>query len=137
VWREAQRLDKWMEAKQQLLDACTVSAVDPKLVQAQSNIAKVGGEYSDLFDVLSFIPRQMLHSELLDERPRWVRFNDDAAEAVRLAQSEAFCTRIVASVDDLNRRWRQLELTLEGRLTALEEARGQVNQPFPSLLLCF
>ena len=40
--RDAQRLTKWLEAKQQLLDAgSAVTAADVKLVDAQLNIVKV------------------------------------------------------------------------------------------------
>jgi hypothetical protein len=69
---------------------------------------------------------QMLQVELQDEPVRWACFNEDASGVVRLTQSEAFCSRIVAKVDDLNRRWRQFEQSLATRLTALTEARKEV-----------
>ena len=70
----------------------------------------------------------MLQSELNDETPRWVRYNDDASEAVRLSESETFCGRIVNHVDELNRRWRQFEQSLSTKLDALTEARKQVKK---------
>lgn len=70
----------------------------------------------------------MLHSELEEEHARWERFNDDAAEAVRLANSEAFCAKIVARVDDVNRRWRQLQQALKMQIDGLIEARQRAEE---------
>jgi hypothetical protein len=92
-----------------LLDGCTISAADVKLVDAQLGIVNI------------------LETEMADERPRWNRLNDDAIEAVKLAQSETFSARIVARMDELNRKWRELEKSLEMKLTALNEARTQVT----------
>lgn len=69
----------------------------------------------------------MLQSELADEQPRWERFNDDASEVVRLAESESFRGKTVDRVDELNRRWRQFEQSLTHRLGAMTEARQRVE----------
>ncbi|KAL3114470.1 hypothetical protein niasHT_019974 [Heterodera trifolii] len=108
--KEADRLEKWVDSKSRLADQCVVSAADVKLMDSQLAIAK------------------MLLAEFVDERPHWERFNDDAAEAVRLADSEQFCAKIVCRVDELNRRWRQLEQRLATRVNELSESRRTADE---------
>ncbi|KAI3410026.1 hypothetical protein GPALN_006390 [Globodera pallida] len=112
---DAKRLEKWVESKARLADQCVVSAAEVKLTDAQLAIAK------------------MLEAEFVDERPHWERFNDDAAEVVRLADSEPFCAKIVARVDELNRRWRQLEQSLTARVNGLGASR-RTTEEFDLLL---
>ena len=65
----------------------------------------------------------MLQQEHQDESPKWIRFNDDAGEVVRLAESSTFCDQVVHRVDDLNRRWKQFEDVVQQRQKAIYVAK--------------
>ena len=53
--RDGQRLEKWLDTKQQMLDTCIVPAADVKLVDAQLNIAKVCEENFVLVELDNFM----------------------------------------------------------------------------------
>lgn len=59
---------------------------------------------------------------------KWVQFNDNAAEIVRIAESSVFCDQIVRRVDAINKRWKQLEENIHQRLKQIELVISQVSQ---------
>lgn len=59
---------------------------------------------------------------------KWVQFNDNAAEIVKIAESSVFCDQIVRRVDAINKRWKQLEENIHQRLEQIELVISQVSQ---------
>ena len=59
---------------------------------------------------------------------KWVQFNDNAAEIVRIAESSVFCDQIVRRVDAINKRWKQLEENIHQQLKQIELVISQVSQ---------
>jgi hypothetical protein len=99
----------WLKTKTEMLESCVV-APDQKMLENQSKIIKILGE------------------EQRNESPRWIKFNNDAGEVVRLAaDSGTFCDQVVSRVDDLNRRWKLLEESVGKRSAEMSEARKLVS----------
>lgn len=70
----------------------------------------------------------MLENEFKDEEPKWIKFNDLAADVVALSECKSFCAQVVGNVDELNQKWKNFGASVHERAEALQKIKTLSNQ---------
>ena len=105
-------IEKWINSKRKVLDICSITS-DGQVIDKSLAV----------LDILS--------GDVEDEKSKWIKFNEIAEDLRRLARADSFREQVEGKTDEINKKWRDLEDSLQAKVDLLNKAKtlgGQFDQ---------